>query len=816
MPEEADSDRRILDPPSKRAVQPLPPGVDTGARVLVRGRSWTVDACDARADCDELHLTSLGNDRTLTVLWPFDRPRPELVPPRLRVIRPRAWLAHARALAAEDRPIDHLLTRNGRDQGRIVLPYQLAPALAVAAGAARVLLADEVGLGKTAQAGWIVDHALAGRADARVLIAVPAGVRMQWTRELFRLFAIEAHSVDARWVLRTVNALPAGVSVWTPPGVYVISLDFLKRPDVAASTLAVTWDVLVVDEAHVAAAPTERHKAVDAIARRSRTVVLITATPFSGDEASFSSLVRIGAIDDPSPAVIFRRSRSDVGDLRQRRHRFVRVSLTSSEQRLQRLLDRYCREIWTQAPSPEGRLAAIVLRKRALSSSTALERSLRRRQRLLSTAAASAVQLDLFGGDTDDEDDEPAGVLGVPGLSDAGRERRWLDRLIAAAERAAASDSKLQYLKRLLRRAAGEPAVIFTEFRDTLADLADAFPDAARLHGGMTAAERDEIQARFNAEGGRLFATDAAAHGVNLHGRCRLIVNFELPWNPARLEQRIGRVDRIGQTKVVHAQTLVARDTAEDLVIANVARRLARIAKTLGPKDRLAAFLDDARIAGMAIGGDPIPGLDAAIDETPVAIPESARAEAERLEATIASRYSNAVAASDVAVSSMRATASLPPGFIAIVQWALREAAGRVAACRTFFVHFPGSPAKPSRAADAARIAAAVIATHGMSIVDRARIEVEPLRTMHLAAHERRVQRQIQREHEIACAGGGSHPLQPGLFDRRVIAAAASAAIARDEAREETSRRIAQLHASARLEERFDIRGLFILSASTA
>src|SRR5204862_7952370 len=125
------------------------------------------------------------------------------------------------------------------------------------------------------------------------------------------------------------------------------------------------------------------------------------------------------------------------------------------------------------------------------------------------------------------------------------------------------------------------------------------------LHGGLTNAERAHVQRRFNEEGGILLATDAAAEGLNVQRRCRLIVNYELPWNPARLEQRIGRVDRIGQRRRVHAVTLVARDTAEDLVIAKLARRLVRVAATLGERDRLAGFLTDARTAGIVVGGKP-------------------------------------------------------------------------------------------------------------------------------------------------------------------------------------------------------------------
>ena len=815
MPVEADSDRKSFDHARARGVQPLPPGVGAGTRVLVRGRPWTLDACEAHADCDELRLTALESGRGLIVLWPFDRPTPQRLSRHLRSVRPRTWLRHARAVAGEDRPIGHLLTTSaGANGSRAVLAYQLAPALAVAAGARRVVLADEVGLGKTAQAGWIIDDAVARRADARVLVAVPAGIRLLWTRELARLFAIDARSVDARWLLRTVSTLPAGVNVWAPPGVYVISLDFLKRQDVAAAALGVTWDVLVVDEAHMAVAPTERHKAVEAIARRSRTVVLITATPFSGDDTAFSSLMAIGTIDDRTPPAMFRRSRADAGDARRRRHRFVRVAMTVSEQRVQRLLERYCREIWTHAPSPEGRLAAIVLRKRALSSAAALARSLRRRRRLLASTGAPAVQLALFASDTDDEDDEPGRVLGMPGLSDAERERQWLERLVAAADRTTVADSKLEYLRRLLRRTRGEPAVIFTEFRDTLADLAAAFPTALRLHGGMSANERDDVQARFNTEGGWLFATDAAAHGLNLQGRCRRIVNFELPWNPARLEQRIGRVDRMGQARVVHAATLVARDTAEDFVIARIARRLARVARTLGPKDRLAAFLDDARIAGMVIGGDPLPDVAADGDDTRIAIPQAALAEAERIELLSGPAQRPVLRSTDVAVSSLRATADLPAGFIAIVQWTLHEATGRLAACRTVFFHVPGAPEKPSTAAHARRVAADVIAAHGAQLAERAGSEIGAVRDAYLAAHARAIEALVNREIEIGGQASALGAVQPGLFDRRGADDAVSAE--RDGIRLETSQRIAQLRAAAPLEEHVTIRGGLVLWSRAA
>src|SRR5205085_12576773 len=111
-----------------------------------------------------------------------------------------------------------------------------------------------------------------------------------------------------------------------------------------------------------------------------------------------------------------------------------------------------------------------------------------------------------------------------------------------------------------------EPVIVFTEYRDTLAMLERSLRAQRRismLHGGLTAAERDRAIHAFNAGASDLLlATDAGAEGLNLQSRCRLVVNLELPWNPIRLEQRIGRVDRLGQSRTVHAIHLFAEGTS--------------------------------------------------------------------------------------------------------------------------------------------------------------------------------------------------------------------------------------------------------------
>jgi hypothetical protein len=134
-----------------------------------------------------------------------------------------------------------------------------------------------------------------------------------------------------------------------------------------------------------------------------------------------------------------------------------------------------------------------------------------------------------------------------------------------------------------------EPTIVFTEFRDTLLHVARRLGrPSAIIHGGMPAAERRAALASFTS--GRhfvLLATDAAAEGLNLHASCRAVINLELPWNPMRLEQRIGRVDRIGQRRTVHAFHLIARDTGEVAILGHLQARLARAREDVDTADPL-------------------------------------------------------------------------------------------------------------------------------------------------------------------------------------------------------------------------------------
>jgi superfamily II DNA or RNA helicase len=804
-------------------VQLLPPGT----AVVARGERWRVDATVPHEDCAEVHLTNA--DRSAVLLSPVDRFTSLDRPSRLRIVSPGRWASRLREDVSAPR-VDRLEIAGARAR---ILPYQLAPALAVAAGHARLLLADEVGLGKTVQAGWILAHALARHADARVLIVLPAGLRRQWQIELATHFGIEATAADARWLRRSAADLPGDVNPWSLPGVYLASLDFVKRSEVLRTLARQLWDVLAVDEIHVAAAPTDRHRALSALARRSRCVVMISATPFSGDDQSFASITGLGAGPQDDPPVMFRRSRDDAGICGRRRHRFALVTISRAERRLQRLLERYSRLVWRQAPDDDdgARLAMTVLRKRALSSPVAAAQSLQRRLQFLTSAGQRATQLTLFDSDEDPlDDEEPAGVLAPPGLRDAGLERRWLAVLIDAARRAAAFDSKLAFLRRLTRRTRRDAAIVFTEYRDTLAHLADTFPRALLLHGGLAVEQRDEVRRRFNTAGGLLLATDAAAEGLNLQGRCRLVVNYELPWNPARLEQRIGRVDRIGQLRAVHAITLVACDTAEDLVLAPLVRRLHHIASTLGERDRLTAFLGEARIAAMVIGGippDERPGLGSLTNIAPATsqveahapsfanlpasnLTEEAADEANRL-SWLPPRAGRSPTV-DIPVCVISARQELREGIVFLVRWSASTSDGRVVDSDIRIVHANERLRRSCRrAAEVRHIATALLDQYREDVLGACDEWARSRLATAEAAYNAIINRQLERERLLLTFNQRGVLFQPGLFDTRAVHEADESRAERIAIEREHRRRIESLERSRPLQGRCDIRALLLV-----
>jgi superfamily II DNA or RNA helicase len=553
-----------------------------GDVVHVRHARWRVTEVRPYESCQVITLTAAGcmdHGGERRVVAPFDTIEAVSRVHRPRAVRMRRWRHACRELIAAHAPPAGL--RFAAHARMDLLPHQLEPALAVLRGlGSRVLLADDVGLGKTMQAGLIAAELRArGWAD-RILILTPAGVREQWAEEIGRRLSMTAAIVDAAEVRRRVAMLPVGVNPWTTVPLAIASVDFVKRPEVLPAVRACLWDIIIVDEAHGVAGEGERYRAVSALAGRAAYVLLLTATPHSGDRHAFASLCAVGARDGDR-LLVFRRSRRDVRLGVTRRVRRLLIRLSAAEAHMHALLARFARALRNERGDASA-LALSVLHKRALSSARSLERTVDRRLEALaigpSHAAACTQQLILPLDEGDGElspADEPPPWSADLSLADPAREQRLLTALRDAARTASADETKIRALKRLLRRI-GEPALIFTEYRDTLLHLRHRLGGAVSLlHGGMTRQERAAALAEFSS--GRrsiLLATDAAGEGLNLHHTCRLVVNLELPWNPMRLEQRIGRVDRIGQQRTVHAVHLIARHTNEPRILERLKARI--------------------------------------------------------------------------------------------------------------------------------------------------------------------------------------------------------------------------------------------------
>jgi superfamily II DNA or RNA helicase len=444
-------------------------------------------------------------------------------------------------------------------------------------------VADEVGLGKTIQAGLVIAEVVRRTVAARVLVVVPASLAEQWEDELVRRFGLACRHGDRS----SIDALSQRAAVdnpWRLAGVWIASLDFLKQLHVLESLPAAAWDLVVVDEAHVACGDSDRHAVCRHLTASARSVVLLTATPHDGDPARFARLLSLGTRGDENESIeIFRRTRRDLNLDAPRRTTWHRVAASEAESRLFDALLGFERHVLAATGAERqdvARLLLSVFRKRALSTAAALGISLRRRLSWLDEIggpvdAAPRQQALAFGEADELGADEAIGLSVDLGL-DPSRERVWIRRVLGLATAAARHETKVRRLFALVRRAR-EPIVIFTEFRDSLDAIRRQCPAGlavACLHGGQTAAERRVELGRFQrGEACVLLATDVAGLGLNLQTRSRLVVNVELPWNPVRLEQRAGRVDRFGQTKRVHVALFMTTHRAESIVIVRLAER---------------------------------------------------------------------------------------------------------------------------------------------------------------------------------------------------------------------------------------------------
>src|SRR5688572_9367191 len=401
-----------------------------GQTVRIRDERWVVTCQTPGAGASVLEVR--GQDRSnrdarAAFLLPFESVETMASDRSPRRVRPGRWKRHALALLCDATPSWCSLRTPLR--ARIsLLPFQLEPALAVTHGmAARILIADEVGLGKTIQAALVIDEILERTHHGRVLVVAPASLTEQWQTELRERFGLQAWHADSGSIARAGTAWGTS-NPWAGRPVTIASIDFVKRPEVMRALEGLVWDAVVFDEAHGLAGRSDRALAAGALSRRARTVLLLTATPHSGDDRAFESLCGIGDLGSGFPLLTFRRTRRDLGLAVSRRTSTLRVAPTRAEREMHRALEAYARRVRTErGPGADpAHLVVAVLTRRACSSAWSLARSLERRIALLGTDASPAVAqlpLPLFELSADEE---PGAELSAPGLDDRSEERQLL------------------------------------------------------------------------------------------------------------------------------------------------------------------------------------------------------------------------------------------------------------------------------------------------------------------------------------------------------------------------------------------------------
>ncbi|MHB8451363.1 MAG: DEAD/DEAH box helicase [Mycobacteriales bacterium] len=436
----------------------------------------------------------------------------------------------------------------------------------------RAILADEVGLGKTIEAGIVLTELrLRGLAD-RTLVLVPAGLVEQWVQELDRKFA-----------LPTQVFVPDGSALPTDRTIAVASLATARRGPSLERLAAEPWDLVIVDEAHRVRNPRSASGQL-ARALRTRFLLLLTATPVENrldDLLHLVSLVSPGLLGSPrefrarhgsaAPGHDGAASVRDVEGL-QTRLREVMVRHRRSEVAL--LLPQRIAETQRVVPGPgEAELYAAVarrLRREAAQASSGRLFAMRSLARLAGSSPAA---------------------LGV-GLANAG----WADLAREAGQLDA--PRKTEVLIELLRRSlpVDGKVVVFSAFRATVDHLARALAaaglPAAVYHGSLARADKERVVAAFQADTPVLLTTEAAGEGRNLQF-CHALVNYDLPWNPMQIEQRLGRLHRIGQDHDVSLTNLVGVGTVEERILHVLEAKINLFELVVGELDMILGRIDD-------------------------------------------------------------------------------------------------------------------------------------------------------------------------------------------------------------------------------
>ena len=669
--------------------QPMPPAPEPGQVVNVRGSTWAVADVRRqglpRSPADEgspglthvVSLQSLEEDRLgeeLAVVWELevghtvapDQGLPEAVtadgfddPNTLA-----AFVDAVRwgAVTSADADSYQAPFRSGVN----VEAYQLEPLRrALQSSRTNLLLADDVGLGKTIEAGLVIQELLLRHRARSVVIVCPPSLALKWQAEMRDKFGLDFVIVNSELLAATRRSHGLAANPFRLYPRVIVSMAWLPSlraqrllrsvyADVRDTSLArrFAFDVLVVDEAHhvapagPAAASGRRGYAVDsdrttatrALAERCEHRLFLSATPHNGYSESFTALLEMidgrrfsrGAMLDERALreVTVRRLKAELTekDFQRRQINVIPFTPSDAEQERFATLDRILTEsARANGKGRSGDIVALLLKKRFLSSPWSFARTLELYER-----AATAGGLP----DLDEDDDEYYQEVLGSGQSDeeegdaehpeftALRQSKGSDPLVAATAQEIHGlvewghgyehrpDSRLEALITFLdavcrpdgRTWTNERVVVFTEYAATLDWIARVLAQRgyrnvlATIQGSTPADDREDIRAAFTspptAPPGRtavrvLVATDSAGEGIDLQDHCHRLVNFDVPFNPSRLEQRIGRIDRYGQQQVPEIYHFAPDSTASTYAadmdfLRRIAEKVGTVAHDLG------------------------------------------------------------------------------------------------------------------------------------------------------------------------------------------------------------------------------------------
>jgi superfamily II DNA or RNA helicase len=585
--------------------------LSVGIKVAARGLEWDVTEVEPLGSQQRVRLACCGGDMAgleWDVLYPAETisvvhsdPRPEEAGPL------DAWRRYHIARLLERIPGAPALP------GRVAIEaYQRVPLLrALDMVRPRLLLADGVGLGKTIQGGLIASEMLVRRRAHRILIVCPPGPLLrQWEQEMRVRFGLRfTPIVDAASLREARHGLELGGNPFDATALCLTSMDFAKSDRVMAELERVAWDLVIIDEAHhCVGEENQRRRLAEVLAEKSDGLLLLTATPHDGHDPHFASLMALldpSLVDGAGRLIgsfyrrhVVRRLKSHIRTasgaplFRERIVIPVRVDVTDGAPvrdfhkalsalvapRLQRSRDR---------TGLTDALAFVSLLKRSMSTIAAClatlrvvaERygvePLRERQRALRAYRRRMARFGVLGAADEEEiaeleaEEMAASLSGDATAND-------LHALIRLGEAAEPHDPKLAALVleiRLIRlRHPGANVIVYTEYADSQRVAAEVLAAIGTtiltISGADSESERAWAAERFAVEDGViLVSTDSLAEGLNLHQRCCHLIHLDLPYNPNRLEQRNGRIDRYGQRNDPEIRYLFLAGTFEERLL---------------------------------------------------------------------------------------------------------------------------------------------------------------------------------------------------------------------------------------------------------